>query len=83
MLLFLGYIKDLDITTRDFLLTMLFPPYLTQFKFRTENEMKDMVQMAEDEDSGPPTIQAFTMGLPLASKANDEENENDQGLENT
>ncbi|XP_066912898.1 transient receptor potential cation channel subfamily M member-like 2 isoform X3 [Clytia hemisphaerica] len=76
-----GYIKDSDITTRDFLLTMLFPPYLTTFDFRTENEMKDMIQMAEDEDSGPPTIQAITMGLPLASKTKNEENENEQELE--
>ena len=52
------------------------------FDFRTENEMKDMVHMAEDEDSGPPTIQAFTMGLPLASNKHDDENENEQSLEN-
>ena len=61
---------------------MLFPPYLNTFDFRTENEMKDMVQMVEDEEDGPPMIQAITMGLPLASKK-DDENENDEGLVNT
>ncbi|XP_066935830.1 transient receptor potential cation channel subfamily M member-like 2 [Clytia hemisphaerica] len=73
-----GYIKDSDITTRDFLLTMLFPPYLMTYNFRTENETKDMIQMAENEDSGPTTIQSITMGLTLASKTKDEEKENEQ-----
>ena len=67
----------MDITTRDFLLAMLFPPYIMTFDFRTENEMKDMVQ-----GSRLPAIEAISIGLPLASKTHGDENEN-QRLEHT
>ena len=43
-----GPIKSLGTKTSDFLLTFLFPPFLLSFNFRTESEMKGMIQM-EDE----------------------------------
>ena len=71
-----GSIKNLDITTRDFLLTMIFPPYLITFDFRNETELKSMVQANTDQP-----IEAISLSLPLATpikhdKSDDDDEEN-------
>lgn len=73
-----GSIKNLDITTQDFLLTMIFPPYLTTFDFRNESELKDMVQANTDQP-----MEAISLSLPLVNPikrdnngSDDEENVN-------
>lgn len=42
-----GSIKNVDISTAEFLLSVVFPPYLYSFDFRTESEMKDMITTEE------------------------------------
>ena len=72
-----GSIKNLDITTRDFLLTMIFPPYLMTFDFRKESELKDMVQAAADEQITP-----IPLALSLMPRLGDKkENESDDDEE--
>ena len=67
-----GSIKNLDITTKDFLLTMIFPPYLTTFDFRNENELKDMVQANSDKP-----MEAISLALPLATPIKRDKHDSD------
>jgi len=72
-----GSIKNLDITTRDFLLTIFFPPYLLTFDFRTESEMKDMIHMA---DEAPMSVPMASMGLALPIPVTDHKDNDEMEL---
>ena len=71
-----GSIKNLDITTRNFLLAMVFPPYLMTFDFRNESELKNMVQTTADE---PVTVVSLSMALPSTIKFDSSDSGSEDG----